>query len=862
VFLSHTRELRNLPPERSFVAAAEAAVLSAGCAVTDMEYFTARDRAPADYCTEMVAGADVYVGVVGFRYGSPVRDRPELSYTELEFETASRLGLPRLVFLLDERAAPLAIAESSTEYDGGERQTAFRRRLMRDRALTIRLVGNPTELELRLHQALVELAVDGASPAVRWVPPFGARRQRSPTLVELNRARRDLLDEVRRIWVRELDGSLYRIARIELGLTERPSAVETPRRAFLRREGQPDRPIDRRTPIVEVFGDLGRQLLVLGEPGAGKTTLLLELTQQLLDEARPDSGSRMPVVFNLSSWSTERPSLDVWLVDELHRRYGVPRQLSKLWFETDEILPMLDGLDEVAAVQRDACVMAINDFHRNHGQLPIVVCSRTEEYEQLRGRLELRGAIVIEPLTRDEVGDYLRQTGERLVRVHAALEQDVQLWDLLTTPLFLSIVALTYQNRSLPAMGDSIDERRELMLQDYVDEMLSRPRAAGRSGRDTRRWLGRLAHAMRSRHESVFYPDWIQPDLLSTRWQRRLITVGPAVTVGLLMGPIGVPVSGAILGLVTPVVDFGMSFGIVGGVVLSICVGLGFGLAAYEDSISPASELRWSWPTVRRTLPGWLLVGVVSGLALGVVVAVPGWISLGPMALVAALPGGVISGIGLSLFLGSVGGLETRLDIRDAVPGRAIRVSKRNAFVSGLTSLVAGSLNAGVPFAGILALAGLVRGHISPALGLTAGLVSGLAIGLTGSVLLRLDIGLGTGRRSQLIAGAGSAAIGGFAGTLSLAAVDSRLGALEFGVICGSAAAVVVGLQRGGTTYLRHHMLRWMLARQHLLPVGLNDFLEYGASVILLRRRGAGYEFVHSLLLDHFAAQAERRAQN
>ena len=85
----------------------------------------------------------------------------------------------------------------------------------------------------------------------------------------------------------QFDQGLYRLARKEFDLTERPLRIATP----------DERPI--RVPIERYYRDLAGPMVILGEPGTGKTTLLYELVTALLPEGGHDD-EPVPVAFDLA----------------------------------------------------------------------------------------------------------------------------------------------------------------------------------------------------------------------------------------------------------------------------------------------------------------------------------------------------------------------------------------------------------------------------------------------------------------------------------------------------------------------------------------------------------------------------------
>ncbi|GCF08737.1 NACHT domain-containing protein [Dictyobacter arantiisoli] len=329
--------------------------------------------------------------------------------------------------------------------------------------------------------------------------------------------RQHLLRRVRRFWITDvLEHSLHHAALIELGFQTRPDALVNPWH-LLQESAQAKRTLPPKTAIIQVYDEADGALLILGEPGAGKTTLLLDLTRHLLNRAEQDETQLIPVVFNLSSWAIKRMPMREWLVEELHDKYQVPRKIGQNWIDNERILLLLDGLDEVTSFYRMSCIEAINAFRQKYGMVPVVVCSRSAEYHTLSTQLNLQMAVVIQPLSLQQIERYLQQVGKPLEALRMALQHDLALQELATTPLMLSVLTLAYHGLPLDEIleNSTLEAKRQQIFATYVQRMLTRRGSSTHhSPAKTVQWLAYLARQMKHQNQSVFYIEHIQPDWL------------------------------------------------------------------------------------------------------------------------------------------------------------------------------------------------------------------------------------------------------------------------------------------------------------------------------------------------------------
>jgi serine/threonine protein kinase len=361
----------------------------------------------------------------------------------------------------------------------------------------------------------------------------------------MERNRQRMLQKVRAFWITGvLEASLNNASFIMPGLHEQPEAVANPWSTALHQSTEHTRPLAPGTSITEVYDQSGGELLILGEAGSGKTTLLLELARNLLERAEQDASFPIPVVFLLSSWSEKQLPFGQWLIEELYNKYQVPYLLCEKWIRSEMLLPLLDGLDEVAASERSACITAINSYREEHGLSPMVICSRPTEYMLYPPRVLLHSAVEIQPLTQQQIESYLQSAGENFALSYRLLRNDQTLQELLKTPFMLNIFVSICQNKSAEEVAAKYlsPGMYQRILHAYVEQTLQHHPAATVSYKPSQliRWLAYLADQMRQQGQAVFYIEHMQPQWINKQlWLRIYMWIAvflPGTLIGALTG--------------------------------------------------------------------------------------------------------------------------------------------------------------------------------------------------------------------------------------------------------------------------------------------------------------------------------------
>ncbi|OLF19169.1 hypothetical protein [Actinophytocola xanthii] len=476
------------------------------------------------------------------------------------------------------------------------------------------------------------------------------------------------------------------------------------------------------TTLVTDYAEAPRRLVVVGEPGAGKTGLCVLLLLELL---RRPTIARVPVLLQVSAWNPKE-NLDAWLMRSILETYPFLGNESRFGatavrdlLAKHRILPVLDGLDEMADRRRGAALRAL-DSDRGVAE-PLVLTCRSGEFDRANAGGPIRESQVVTllPLEDDAVAGYLLDSAasDRLEQWEQVLDRlsdrvSDPLAEALRTPLMLSLARTTYSEPDTdPAELLELDtpERVEARLLDEFTRQafvtrppspLSTPARAPRRWHPARaeRWLAFLARL--DERELAWWQLW--------RTVPRWVFVANGIMVGgtlstllgwLLLGLFGRPGLGALLGL---------AVGVGGGALLGLL---------------PAEAPRRFVPRIlRRNEVGRdLMFGLIGAAAGGIAVAA-----------VYGVAYGAVVGLVFGVAFGVIRRFTEPTEPKEAVtPDTLVRGDRRAVLSAAVLGAVLGAAVGGT-LAGVLGAANLAVPVEHPVLVALLGVGVGAVLGAGG----------------------------------------------------------------------------------------------------------------------------------
>lgn len=175
--------------------------------------------------------------------------------------------------------------------------------------------------------------------------------------------------------------------------------------------------------VLKVFKSVpSGRLVILGSGGSGKSTLVTELALELLTPDGYLAADQVPFVFQMATWDPTRKSLQDWMAEQLVLESGLIRVASRGAgmsavdiVQGGHIIPILDGLDEMAPSLRSSAMRALN-VSLNYGDR-MILTSREREYCDTVASsdvLTYAPVVVIERLKINDIVEYLPLTARRL----------------------------------------------------------------------------------------------------------------------------------------------------------------------------------------------------------------------------------------------------------------------------------------------------------------------------------------------------------------------------------------------------------------------------------------------------------------
>lgn len=413
----------------------------------------------------------------------------------------------------------------------------------------------------------------------------------------------------------------------------------TPQRELQNLDTEAVTELETSKPILEIFEEANRRLLILGEPGSGKTTELLKLAAALAEVAKQDPQQPVPIIFELSTWRGE-PML-YWMADRMAWRYGVNVQLCRDWLKKDRIVPLLDGLDELGDCQDEkyAAIQSINILqkHYQEQQWASAICCRVKDYEAVtddkQNRIRIKQidrAVRLCPLTDEQIENYLSQ--REATHLWQQLPDRPGWKELARNPMLLNLMPTAYPDRFPKDSPQDPQTCQNRLFEDFLQQKLRSQPLADYQPEKSQHYLAWLAASMQREqiNQREFLIEGLQP-----KW---LETVPQSQQYRLMFGLM----RGLIFGLIFGLINESFAYLIPGGI-------LGFSFR--EDEIKLTKPLDLSWHGIKRGLSSEYRKGLLVGLLVGTLV---GTIA-GLIGLLSGLLSGLVVGLSVGLFVSFVG---------------------------------------------------------------------------------------------------------------------------------------------------------------------------------------------------------------